>query len=54
MCFCNTFSNNLNDEEMIIFHLILAMNKLFYDKKIMFEKKKTTAEKPWQDMLHKI
>ena len=31
--------NNLNDEELITFHLMCVMKQLFYDKNIMFEKK---------------
>ena len=34
------FHNNLNDEELITFHLMCVMKQLFYDKNIMFEKKK--------------
>ena len=54
----HTFDNNLNDEEMITFHLIcvetlmlqlLCYNfyvKLFYDINIMFDRKKIITEKP--------
>ena len=48
------FSSNLNDEEMITSHLMCVMKQLSYDKNIMFERKKTATEKPWQNMLHKI
>ena len=28
------------------------MLQLFYDKNMMFERKKTITERPWQNMLH--
>ena len=28
------------------------MLQLFYDKNILFERKKTVTDKPWQNMLH--
>ena len=46
------FNNNLNDEEMTISHLVCVTKKLFYDKNITFERKKTITEKPLQNMLH--
>ena len=52
ICIKVTFSNNLNDEEIITSHLMCVMKQLSYDKNIMFQRKKTKTEKPWQNMLH--
>ena len=38
---------------MLTSHLMCVMKELSYDKN-MFERKKTAAEKPWRNMLHKI
>ena len=40
ICIKVTFSNNLNDEEIITSHLMCVMKQLSYDKNIMFQKKK--------------
>ena len=38
-----TFNNNLNDEEMITSHLMCAIEQLFYDKNVMFERNNRKA-----------